>query len=289
MIMLGTSHSAEDTFDAFWRSLLVADWEQPAGPLRLSADLKLADLSAADFLVNTRVFLAALAEADGAPATATGNLARAFVGQIFDRLVLSKPFRESVHYVCKVVNEQDVWPLHLARLVSGCAGLAGRRKKRFRLTKAGRILLPDDQAGVLYRKLFIAYFRRFDLQYDFCLRDVPGIQDTMAVILWRLDTIARDWTPVRGLAPRILLTGVLNQMHAAMTYPHDTEEWILVGYVLDPLFDFGLIERQKSGEWPSVTEKDEIRITPLWRKFIGFALDGPTALRAASSSPESRS
>jgi len=60
-------------------------------------------------------------------------------------------------------------------------------------------------------------------------------------------------------------------------------EWILAGYVLDPLFDFGLIERQKSSEWPSITDKDKIRITPLWRKFIGFALDGPTALRAASS------
>jgi hypothetical protein len=64
-------------------------------------------------------------------------------------------------------------------------------------------------------------------------------------------------------------------MHAAMIYPHDTEEWILAGYVLDPLFDFGLIERKKSGEWPSVTEEDEIRITPLWRKFIGFAHGGP--------------
>jgi hypothetical protein len=80
MIMLSTPPSAEDTFCTFWRSLLVADWEQPAGPLRLSADLKLADLAAADFLVNTRVFLAALAEADSAPATGPRyeNLPRGF-------------------------------------------------------------------------------------------------------------------------------------------------------------------------------------------------------------------
>jgi len=277
MIMHSTPTSAEDTFHAFWRSLLVADWEQPDGQLRLSADLKLTDFAGADFFVNTRVFLAALAEADGVPATATGNLPRAFVRQILDRLVLSKPFRDSVFHVCKAINEQDVWPLHLVRLVSGCAGLAGRRKKFFRLTKTGRALLPDEQAGALYRKLFIAYFRRFDLHYDFCLRDVPGIQDTMAVILWRLDTIARDWTPVQGLAPQILLPGVLDQMHIAMTYAHDTEEWILTGYVLDPLFDFGLIERQELSEWPSLTKKDKIRITPLWRKFIGFAFGVPAA------------
>ena len=52
------------------------------------------------------------------------------------------------------------------------------------------------------------------------------------------------------------------------------------------MFDFGLIERQKSGEWPSVTEKDEIRITPLWRKFIGFALDGPSGPQAGVSSSQ---
>lgn len=277
MIQLATEPNGREVFNAFWRSLLVADWEQPDGPLRLSADLKLADLAAADFLINTRVFLAALAEADSVPATATGNLARAFIGQILDRLVLSKPCREIIRRVCKVINEQDVWPLHIVRLVCGCAGLAGRRNKRFRLTKAGRALLPDDQAGALYRKLFTAYFRRFDLHYNFRFRDVPGLQDTMAAILWRLDTIARDWIPVQGLAPRILLNGVLNQMHAAMTYPHDTEEWILIGYVLEPLFDLGLIERQKTSEWPRVTEEDKIRITPLWRKFIAFALDGPTA------------
>lgn len=73
MIMRSTPTSANDTFDAFWRSLLVADWEQPDGPLCLNTDLKLTDLAHADFFVNTRVFLAALAEADGVPATATAD------------------------------------------------------------------------------------------------------------------------------------------------------------------------------------------------------------------------
>jgi len=126
----------------------------------------------------------------------------------------------------------------------------------------------------LFRTLFLAYFRRFDLHYDFHLRDVPGIQQTIAVILWRLDTVARDWKPVRGLAPEILLPGVLNQLREAMVSQYDKEEWILAGYVLDPLFDLGLIERKQRAEWPSVTEKDFIRVTALWRKFITFAWNG---------------
>lgn len=274
MIQFVPEPHGREALDAFLRRLLVADWKAPEGPLRLSADLSLADLAKADFFLNARLFLAALAEEDGAPATATGNLNRVFVGQMFDRLKLLLPYRETIQSYSKVVNEQDVWPLHLARVVSECARLVTRRKKRFHLTKAGRALLPEDQAGTLYRALLLAYFRRFDLRYDFHFRDVPGIQATMAVILWRLDTAARDWTPVRGLAPHILLPLVLSQMHETMAYAYDTEEWILAGYVLDPLFDLGLIETKKSGEWSNVMETDVIRVTALWHKFIRFAWSG---------------
>lgn len=266
--------NAREVFEAFCRSLLVADWEEPGGPLRLNADLNLADLRDADFFVNTRLFLATLAEEDGAPATATGNLNRVFVRRMFDRLKLPEAYRDSIRRVCKVINERDVWPLHLVRVVCECGGVAARRKKRFHLTKAGRMLLPDGQAGALFRRLFLACFRRFDLRYEFHLRDVPGIQETMAVILWRLDTVARDWTPVRGLARDVLLPSVLSQLRQAMIGPHDSEEWILAGYVLDPLFRLGLIERQNNDGWLNMTAEDSIRVTALWRKFIGFAWNG---------------
>lgn len=254
----------------FWRDLLVADWESSESPLRLSADLELADLAEADFFLNTRLFLVALAEGDGAPITATGNLSRVFVGQMFEQLKLPPAARESIRRFNKVLNEHDLWALHLARIISQCARLIARRKKRFHLTRDGRAFLPEKQAGALYRALFVAYFRRFDLRY-FQLRDVPGIQETVAAIFWRLDTLARDWTPVRGLAPQILLPGVLNQIHEAMLSEYDEEEWILAGYLLDPLCDFGLIETEKGAPWGRVTDTDAIRVTALWRKFIRFA------------------
>jgi hypothetical protein len=102
------------------------------------------------------------------------------------------------------------------------------------------------------------------------LRDVPLIQQSFAVILWRLDTVARDWTPVRGLARHILLRSVFEQLHEAMKSPYDKEEWILAGYVLDPLLNLGLIERKCRSKWPSVTENEQIRTSALWRKFIAF-------------------
>jgi hypothetical protein len=62
-----------------------------------------------------------------------------------------------------------------------------------------------------------------------------------------------------------------------MTTQYDKEEWILSGYVLHPLQELGLIERKHTGEWPKVSmEEDEIRLTPLWRKFIRFAVNGGT-------------
>ena len=276
MIQFLADSGTPESFDDFLCDLLVANWTSPGGPLRLSADLSLADLGTAEFFLNARLFLTALVEENGASATATGNLNRAFVGRMFDRLEIPSLSRKSIQHCCKVLNEHDLRALHLARIVSQCARLVARRKKRFHVTKAGRALLPDDQAGALYHALFLAYFRRFDLRY-LQLRDVPGIQQTVATIFWRLDTVARDWTPVRGLAPCILLPGVLNEMHMAMTYPHDAEEWILAGYLLDPLLDFGLIETKKHDEWPGVTEKDAIRVTALWKKFIRFRWSGDTA------------
>ena len=234
----------------FLNALAMMNWIDSAGPMRLCGRLKLAALEDAAFFVNTRRLLHALAEEDGAEATAAGSLNRAFVGRRFDRMRLPATFRASTRRVGKVINERDVWPLHLARIVAECARLMQRRGKRFTLTPPGRKLLPDEQAGALFRALFIAYFRRFDLTYDFNLRPVPSIQETFAAILWRLDSAGRDWTPVGGLARRVLLPRVYERLRAAMTHPaHDTEEWILGGHVLLPLLDWGLIERRRASEW----------------------------------------
>jgi hypothetical protein len=253
------------------RDLLLEDWELPGCPMVLSQHLNAEDPGNAQFYLNTRIFLGALEKEKSVAATATGNLNREFVNAIFDELVLPKPYRETTKRVCKVINEHDLWDLHLVRIICGISKLVVRRNKRFSITKVGRELLAAERAGDLYRRLFISYFRRFDLRYDFQLREVPSLQGTTAVILWRLSIVAKDWVPVRGLAPKILMPEVLAELRGAMVSTFDSEEWILSGYVLDPLRDLGLIETRKENDWPSVTEQDVIRITPLWRKFITFA------------------
>lgn len=256
--------------DFFVEALLRTDWESPLGPMRLATDLSREELSSSRFFLNSRIFLEVLAS-EKALATATGNLTRAFVGAIFDRLAISEYERQMTRSVCKVINELDVWPLHVARIICECAKLIIRRNRAFQLTKLGRELLHEERAGELYRRMFIAYFRKFDLRYAFHLREVRSFQQTIAVILWRLSIVARDWVSVRGLAPQLLLPEVLADLHVAMINPHDTEEWIFGGYVLDPLCDFGLIETKVTHRVPRVEENDLIRTTELWNRFIKFS------------------
>jgi hypothetical protein len=55
-----------------------------------------------------------------------------------------------------------------------------------------------------------------------------------------------------------------------MVTQYDKEEWIFSGYVLEPLRDFGLIEKRSKSRWPLITERDSVHVTPLWKKFILF-------------------
>jgi hypothetical protein len=258
------------TFDVFWQALLTSDWETNEGPMKLRSDLSLADLAKSDLFHNVRVFLHALAASDGTSSTAAGNLNRAFVTRIFETLRIRDLERESIRRFFKVLNEQDLSPLHIARIVSECAGLVARRSKRFQLTKLGRQLLADDQSGGLFRRLFIAHFRKFDLSYGFQFRQVPDLQQTMAGILWRLDVVAENWKPVLGLASSVLTPGVHAQLRAAMVSEYDTEGWILSGYVLLPLKNLGLIECKKPSPFELLDDKGSIRQTELWKKFIYF-------------------
>lgn len=270
MIMPATPSDPHAALIRYMFKLLAANWDDPAGPLRLSDNLALAELAHAPFFLNARCLLRELDATGGTPATAAGNLNRVFARRMFDLFIMPPAHRETIQRVCKVINEQDVPGLHLSRVVCECGKLITRRQKRFTVSRRARELLPDEQAGALYRRLFIAHFHQFNLSYRFPLRDVPDLQNTFAVILWRLSHVARDWIAVDSLAKQVLIPPVYGQLRAACTFPYDTEAWILSGYVLEPLLDFGLIEKQKQTEWPDISDQNHIRLTALFDRFICF-------------------
>lgn len=254
----------------YLQSLYEADWESPRGAIWFSPDVTLAELERADVFHNARVFLNALLEDDGTVTTATGNLTRAFVERVFDRLRLEASYKHSLRTICKVLNEQDVWPLHEVRLLAEYGKLVARRNKRFVVTKRGRELLADARAGELFRRLFLTYFRTMEMSYLAHMRDTPELQATLAITLWRLEQVAENWRAVKGIAAQILPPRVQAQLVAQQQWDWDTPDYMVAGYVLGPLRDFGLLERQRESEW-RLEEKDTVRVTPLFRRFVGFA------------------
>jgi hypothetical protein len=158
----------------------------------------------------------------------------------------------------------------VVRLLAEYGKLVARRNKRFTVTKLGRELLAAERAGELFRRLFLTYFRTLDLSYLIHVREQPAIQATQAITLWRLGQVARSGRPAKGIAAQILPPRVLAQIAYEQQSEYDTPDFFVAAYVLEPLRDFGLLERQRESEW-RLGEKDTVRVTPLFRWFVGFA------------------
>jgi hypothetical protein len=259
-----------DVLNRHLKSLYDADWEDQRGVIRISADIRLEELQQSQVFQNTRIFLKALLEDGGTEATAAGYLRREFVGRVIDRLQLLPGYLKTARTYRKTIDERDIWPLHEVRLVAEYGKLVARRNKRFAVTKLGRELLTDERAGELFRRLFLTYFRTMDMSYLIHLREQPEIQATLAITLWRLEQVAENWRAVKGLAAQILPPRVLKQIISQQQGDFDNPDFFVAAYVLEPLRDFGLLERQRESEW-RLGEKDTIRVTPLFRRFIGFA------------------
>jgi hypothetical protein len=261
---------ALDALNRHLKSLYDADWEDERGVIRFSADIKLTELARAEVFENARIFLNALLEDGGVPATAAGYLTRAFVGRVIDRLRLPPGYLKTARTYRKVIDERDIWSLHEVRLLAEYGKLVARRNKRFTVTKLGRELLVDERAGELFRRLFLTYFRTMDLGYLVHVREQPEIQTTLAITLWRLEQVAENWRAVKGLAGQILPPRVMKHIVAQQQGDFDTPDFFVSAYVLQPLREFGLLERQRESEW-QIGEKDTVRVTPLFRQLIGFA------------------
>jgi len=109
-----------------------------------------------------------------------------------------------------------------------------------------------------------------DLCYLVRAREQPEIQATLAITLWRLAQVAENWRAGKGMAAQILPPRVLAHMISQQRGDFDTPDFFVSAYVLCPLRDFGLLERQRESEW-RLGEKDTVRVTPLFRRLIGFA------------------
>lgn len=167
------------------------------------------------------------------------------------------------------ITEQDVWPLHSARVVCDVAGLLHRRSQRFHVTRNGRRLADTARAGELFALLFRTWFRKVDFEYVSDI-DWPGLQQQLAFTLYRLPAAAAEWRTAEDLLPDVVLPFVLDSA------PVGSPEWplapiALARAILHPLAGFGLVEVRAPE--PGSNAKTLYRSTPLASKLIRFSLD----------------
>lgn len=247
--------------------LIYLPWDDNNFPLKFNKELSCSDIKDSIFFTNTAIFLKTLVEMEKEPtATAGGSLNRKIVKKLFDTLILDEDDKRFVLGYNKVINEIDVFPLHVARIVCESAGIIHKRKNKFLVTKKYQNLLSEDKTGELYHLLFNAYFRKFNIGYLDVSPDWDCIQDTVAYSLHRIGEVACDNIDMEDLSNKMLLPAVKDEVNASLT-PYTSIEWILSTRIVEPLQGFGLLECSYiKKKWQS--ELATVRKTELFDKFI---------------------
>lgn len=250
------------------RPLLYGDWHTGEG-LRITTDLTCDEVAGSDFLFNTRVVLGALRDDGPAAATATGNFSRGFVAKMVDRMRLAGDPPRYFLDRRNVLNEKDIWPLHIVRLVLSLSGLIARRKG-FRISKRGKLLLSDDHAGELYALLFRTYYRELNLGYTDGLGERPELQSSIAYSFWILGRLANDWVDCEELSGYVWLHRLGDPAPPSLPELPREARWRTMAWLIHPLIAFGLLEERDVPDNSLLGTRVEVRKASLFDRFLRF-------------------
>lgn len=254
--------------------LLYTEWDQPGAAVRLNGGLPLSELETSSFFRRSRTLLRAVNEAGGVKATSGKNLQRRFVLGMIDDLLDEKERGELLRYY-RAPNEQDVQGLHISRVVAQAAGALRFYKGKFVVPKRRARLLEPEHAGALYRDLFSAFFRRFNLAYASRYGpDAGALQSGVPYTLYRLGVVASEWRQVVDLGDELTLPGIRMQVEEEVG---SSQIWALGGLVtfriLKPLVEWGLLEGRYESDKYRIERLEAVRVTPLYQSFLHFETD----------------
>jgi hypothetical protein len=239
----------------------------PPPVIRLGVDLDASSAAAMPLLATLRLMLARAKSTGGLALTATHALSRADTRSLFDALVWPDYDKDEVLAANKVLNESDVMPVEVTRLIAQAAKLLRRRERKLLATKAGQELASGSAAVELFRRLFALVFWRIDLGSLDWVPIERWPQDHVGLVLWCLSAAARDWSSVGDLLP---VCTVLDA--AAEGSAPDYLAFAFESRILRPLTWFGLLETRRVGEpgtfaWRYVRE---YRAAPLFDQALAF-------------------
>ena len=235
----------------------------------ISTALTVSDCQQSAVTRNALLLLGVAAEGPGLKLTATGNLSRAVVAEMFGKMDWPAFDRLDVRAMNKVLNETDFFPLYYVRELLAAAKLLRRSKGYFRPTPAARKITKEQNAGGLQAQLFQLAIWHMD--FDFFSTTDFGCWPLMdaGVVLWSLSVAASDWRSAEDLTRlcTVPINGVLDSTW-------NSGEHLLNARVLRPLWQFGLLEhRREDVPGKPFQPRHFFRKTALFDRFLSFNVE----------------
>lgn len=239
------------------------------GPLRLATNLTPDETRQSPIARNALIVLDAAASGPGLKLTATGNLSRAVVADMWGRTEWPMFDKELYTRYSKVINEPEFLPLFFLRHLLREAKLLRRHKGHLTATVSGR---KSAQNPGLLPLLFVTAFWQLDLSYFSRDMDDGWPQDDIGSILWSLSVAAHDWQTAERLTR--LCTVPTYELLAS---PFDHGSSVVAWQILRPLAWFGLLESRDAEIQPGQFVASTLwRKTALFDRFLSFDIQLPS-------------
>jgi hypothetical protein len=250
-----------------------AELRHPPSPrgsaIKLATDLTPAEIGQSAVARNALILLHAASVQPGLKLTATGNLSRQVVAEMWELFTWPDFDKEDTLRFSKVINEPDFPPLHFVRHLVEAAQLIKKQKGHFRITRTGEQVLESPGRDAVQALLFHLAFWMIDLG-SFSRGLLGGWPQTDAgIVLWSLSVSANDWTSPERLARlcTIPINGVLDQQY-------DKAGYAIQGVILRPLNAFGLLEhRTEPIQNQPLAKAHFYRKTRLFDRFLKFDVE----------------
>src|SRR4029077_1383552 len=238
--------------------------------IRLEPDLADVEISGSAVTGNALLLLRRAADTGGLKLTATGNLSRAVVEEMFAIIKAPDYDKAELLSVQKVINEPDFLPLHFVRILAQAAKLFRKYRGKLIPTPLGRRMLAAERHGPLQALLFHVALWHINLAYfdGYPLDSWP--QSQVGVILWSLSATAHDWLP-RETLTRLCASPVIGVLKSQWDFGSSAME----ARILRPLVWFGLLEsRTRPRSATELVEPRLYRKAPLFDRFVKFDVQG---------------
>jgi hypothetical protein len=234
--------------------------------IRLEPSLTMTDLSRSAVTRNALLLLRRAADEGGLKLTATGNLSRSVVSEMFAIMEWPGLDKEGAYQFHNVINEPDFLPLHFVRVLLQGTKLVRVNRDKLVSTRLGKRMLAPERYGALQALLFHIALWHLNLGY-FDRNPVQSWpQNNVGIVLWSLSASANDWLHPDKLT-RLCTVPVIGVLEASW----DLGAFAMESRILRPLMWFGLLESRWEGK-AGLGEPPLYRKTPLFDRFLKFSV-----------------